>query len=247
MNLEEELKLATRAAREAGDYLRKISEVEILSNEGKDIKLVEDKKSEGIILHSLSQTKYPIISEETRTDSGPPEDGVKWIVDPLDGSLNFYRGIPNSVVSIALWEGDSPLIGVIYDFNRDDLYYGTAEMGHHLNNNKMVVSNITEKEKNEKAVICTGFPSNSDYSDKNLGIFVKKLQDFKKVRLLGSAALSLAYVASGKADAYHENGIMFWDVAAGLALVKFAKGKFEINKVNENQYNVFASNGKIEP
>ena len=75
---------------------------------------------------------------------------------------------------------------------------------------------------------------------------MKKVQDFKKVRLLGSAALSLAYVASGKADAYHEEGIMLWDVAAGLALVKASGGEFEMKGLGKNQFDIFASNGALQ-
>jgi myo-inositol-1(or 4)-monophosphatase len=116
-----------------------------------------------------------------------------------------------------------------------------------VNNIPMKVSEVAEK---NQAVLFTGFPSYSDFSKNGLENFVKKIQDFKKIRHIGSASLSLAYVASGKADAYYENGIMLWDVAAGLALVEAAGGKIEFtylkNSEKKYQYEVFASNDKIE-
>lgn len=239
--MKKELDIAIKASREAGNYLRDLDNIEVLTNREKDIKLKADKESEKIILKYLFKSDYPIISEETRSET--PNTGLRWIVDPLDGSLNFSRRIPNCVVSIALWKGLEPILGVIYDFNRNDLYYGIVGEGASLNDKRISVSDVLDK---ENAIICTGFPSKADYSTENLLGIVKKIQDFKKIRLLGSAALSLAYVSSGKADAYHEKGIMLWDVAAGLALVKAAGGEYEVNTVNENQYNVFANNGKIK-
>ncbi len=245
MNLEKELSLAIKSARRAGDYLRQLPETKVDKDFGKDIKLEADWNSNSLILDELRNSEYPILSEESSDKSFPGFDaGAYWIVDPLDGSLNFSRGMPNAVVSVALWEGFEPLLGVIYDFNRNDLYDSIPSLGiSRLNGRGMNVSRVTEK---EKAVLCTGFPSHTDYSEKHLLDFVKEVQQFKKVRLLGSAALSLAYVASGKADAYNEQGIMLWDVAAGLALVKSAGGDFTIEKgKGKYQFNVSASNGKI--
>ncbi|GIU68457.1 MAG: inositol phosphatase [Candidatus Parcubacteria bacterium] len=242
MSLEKELNLAIKTAKEAGNYLRSVyraSSPEILIDKDKDIKLKEDLKSEEIILYYLSKSKYTIISEHT---SKIFDSEFMWIVDPLDGSLNFSRGISNCAVSIALWKGLEPLLGIIYDFNRDEVYYGSINKGAYLNEKKISVSSIKNK---NNAIICTGFPSRLDYSTENLLEFVKKVQDFKKVRILGSASLSLAYVASGKAEVYYEKGIMLWDVAAGLVLVRSAGGNFKITKIGENQFDVWASNGKI--
>lgn len=239
--MKKELDIAIKASREAGNYLRDLDNIEVLTNREKDIKLKADEESEKIIFKYLFKSDYSIISEETRSET--PNTGLRWIVDPLDGSLNFSRGIPNASVSIALWDRESPLLGVIYDFNRDEMYYGTVNNGAYLNRKRISISDIVQK---KDAVICTGFPSKADYSTENLLGIVKKVQDFKKIRLLGSAALSLAYVACGRADAYHEKGIMLWDVAAGLALVKAGGGNFKIEKINENQFDVFASNGKIK-
>lgn len=243
MNFDKELSLAIRASKEAGNYFRNLSEIKILSNEGKDIKLKADEEAEQIILRHLSESKYPIISEETRAREKSLND-LEWIVDPLDGSLNFSRGIPNCVVSIALWKGLEPILGVIYDFNREELYSGIVGKGAHLNGKRTSVSNIREK---KDALICTGIAKKADYSDENLSDIVRKIQDFKKIRFLGSAALSLAYIASGKADVYSEDRILLWDVAAGLALVKAAAGEINFEKIQGNEFDVFASNGKIGP
>ncbi len=243
MNLEKELSLAIDAARQAGNYLKNVSGVEVLSNEAKDIKLREDKESEQIILSILSQGGYEIISEENSPGS-VLGDKPTWLIDPLDGSLNFSRGIPNCCVSIALWRRRSPILGVVYDINRNDLYHASVEAGSYINRERIMVSNISEK---GNAIICTGFPSGTDYSNTEYSLdFVRKIQDYKKVRLFGSAALSLAYVASGKADVYHERGIYLWDVAAGLALVKFAGGDFKMEPLNRNSFEVWASNGRID-
>ena len=242
MNLESELNLAIDSARQAGRYLKELSSVEVLSSKGKDIKLKADIESEQIILSILSQTGYKTISEE-QSPERVIEDDSTWVIDPLDGSLNFYRRIPSSAISIALWNGLEPLLGVVYDFNRDEIYSGVVGRGAYVNNQKISVSRTDSR---RDAIISIGFPSHSDHSKENLSAFIHKIQKFKKIRLLGSAALSLAYVASGKIDAYSERGIMLWDVAAGLALVKSAGGDFEIERVKGNQFNVWASNGKIK-
>ena len=95
----------------------------------------------------------------------------------------------------------------------------------------------------DKAVLCTGFPVNTDFSAENLMTFIQNIQQYKKIRLLGSAALSLAYVASGRADAYMENDIMIWDVAAGLAIVSGSGCSLSIrNGVKPNSLHVAVSN-----
>lgn len=244
MNLENELSIAINAAIQVGEFILKEKNKVVLSNLGKDIKLEADKISEKKILQYLSKSKYNVLSEET------PEKIIKnknsdlcWIIDPLDGSFNFYKGIPHTAVSISLWKGMEPLLGVIYDIHHKDLYSGIVGQEINLNGQKISVSNIEEK---SRAVLMTGFPTKLDYSGENLKEFIVRIQDFKKIRHIGSAALSLAYVASGKAEAYYEKDIMLWDVAAGLALVKAAGGDVDFKKTKGYQLEVFASNGKIK-
>ena len=244
MNLYSELDIAINAAKKAGEYLKNLNsdEIIVLSSVDKDIKLNTDKVAEKIIFNCLKNSNYKILAEEGGKLQ-ESESPLIWIVDPLDGSMNFSRGIPDNVVSIALWDRQKPLLGVIYDYNRDELYSGIVGIGAWMNDKKINVSNIQEK---NKGIVYSGFPSETNYSTEKLLKFVKKIQDFKKIRLIGSAALSLAYIACGKAEAYMEEGIMLWDVAAGLAIVKAAGGMINFKELDsENKCNVLASNGLI--
>jgi myo-inositol-1(or 4)-monophosphatase len=223
MEWQAELELAKQAAVAAGRRLKEIREGEptILSDHGRDIKLQADRDAEAIILEALSESGHPVLAEESGEHGDFETGATAWIVDPLDGTLNYSRGVPICCVSIGLATRQQPLAGVVYDFNRDELYSGIAGEGAWLNDIPMRVSGIDQP---AKAILTTGFPVNRDYSEGPLKDFVSRLQRFKKVRLLGSAALSLAYVACGRADAYAEEDIMYWDVAAGLALVLGAGG-----------------------
>lgn len=242
--LEKELELAKDTARQAGELLHLGTDMGVLSNYGKDIKTQLDSELESEIISRLSPSGYNILAEESgdRDKKSP----FTWVIDPIDGTFNFSRQIPHYSVSIALLKGFEPLLGVIYDVANNDLYSGIVGKGAWVNNLPMQVSDTDSK---DKAVLFTGFPSYSDFSRENLESFIRKIQEFKKIRHIGSASLSLAYVASGKADAYYENGIMLWDVAAGLALVEAAGGKTKYaplaNPKKKYQYEVSASNGKI--
>jgi len=215
----------------------------------RDIKIYADTEIESYIVSELRKySEYPILAEESGLSEQPLSIdnpvGYKWIVDPLDGSLNFSRGIPICCVSIALWQETNPLLGVIYDFNHDELFTGIVGSGAWLNSKAITVSKVSQK---SKAVICSGFPVSTNFSDLSLREFVNNVQIYKKVRMIGSAALSLAYVASGRVDCYIENDIKIWDVAAGLALVSAAGGS--VNCVpSKNKYilRVEASNGLID-
>lgn len=173
------------------------------------------------------------------------KEGFVWIVDPLDGSLNFLRGIPLSCISVGLWKNNKPLLGVVYDFNKKEIYSGIAGRVAWCNKKKIKVSRVLNK---KNAIICTGFPVSSDFSSKNIGIFIKQVQAYKKVRLFGSAALSLAYVAAGRIDAYYEKDIMIWDIAAGIAVVTGAGGAVRIKPSSiKNAFIVYASNNHFRP
>ena len=137
-----------------------------------------------------------------------------------------------------------PLLGVIYDFNNDDLYVGDSiNNSTTVNNIKIHVSDIQNK---QDGVLITGLPFNTDYSDKALGKLISDMQTWKKVRMIGSAAMASCYVASGKADLYQENGIYLWDILAGAAIVESAGGKAVIKNIKEDfQVDVIFSNSKI--
>ncbi|MFO7997095.1 MAG: inositol monophosphatase family protein [Dehalococcoidia bacterium] len=244
------LTIVEKASLIAGDYLSANREnISVESQYGKDIKLSVDRAAESLILDALrEETDFAILSEEEGQSRGNSHDResdkLRWIVDPLDGSLNFFRGIPICCVSIALWEENKPILGAIYDFNRQELFTGIAGAGAWLNGHSIEPSKIiTENE----AVLFTGFPAKADYSSQALSNYVFQVRVFKKVRLLGSAALSLAYVAAGRGDAYFERDIMLWDVAAGLAILSGAGGNYYMRKTHRgNAYEVYATNGSLK-
>lgn len=216
--------------------------LDIKADLSRDIKIKADYKLEEFIIGALSsQSDYTILSEESRyLNELKTDDTYRWIVDPLDGSLNFSREIPICCISIGLWRGREPILGVIYDFNRNESFTGIVGEGAWLNGLPVQVSKVREE---SKAVLCTGFPVDTNFSTESLIEFTKSVQKYKKVRLLGSAALSLAYVSCGRADYYYENNIKIWDVAAGLALVKAAGGRISFKSSNiQNALLVKAAN-----
>ena len=219
------LALAERAAREGGRVLASIprSSTVITADTRRDVKLEADRLSEDRIVEIITaESSAPVLAEE-RAHEAPSVAvaGVRWIVDPLDGTMNYLLGIPFCCVSVALWDGDEPLVSVVYDFGRDEMFSAVAGEGAWLNGSSMTVGSAPV----ERAVLCTGFPAGTDFGRGELSRFVLQVRKFRKVRLLGSAALSLAYVAAGRTDAYYERDIRIWDVAAGLGLVQAAGGE----------------------
>jgi len=237
--------LAARVANDAAAFLRSYRHTaeDVLMEEGKDIKIAADKKAEEIIVARLMQeSPFGILSEEAGEMVGASNE-YQWIVDPLDGSLNFSRGIPLVAVSIGLWKGDEPVLGVIADVFGNQLYGGIVGEGAWVNGAPAVVSRVMQP---EKGVIITGFPSHGDFSQDALLPFVQEIQRFKKVRLIGSAALSIAYVAAGFCDVYKERGIHLWDIAAGAAIAIAAGGAVvRMDEIAAHRYDVIVTNGVI--
>ncbi|MEE9380543.1 MAG: inositol monophosphatase [Hyphomonadaceae bacterium] len=238
------LTLAEAAAREAGAALagRGKDFQGITSEIGHDIKLVADKAAEDMILKRLGEgSDHAILSEE---EGWVGEAGsTAWVVDPLDGSSNYNREIPICAVSIALIENDRPVLGVIYDFNHDELYAGGKGLGATLNGKPMSVSDISET---SKATLVTGFPTYRDYSDEALAQTARDFARWKKIRMIGSATLSTAWVACGRADAYSEESTMLWDIAAGAALIEAAGGRvFYSDGPIDKPMTVSADNGAL--
>lgn len=242
------LQIAKETAITAGGLLKEQyfqQKIQINIERGRDIKLQSDLDAEKIIINSLiNQTDFSILSEEAGLIQGNSNE-YTWIVDPLDGSLNFSRGIKMNCISIGLWKNRKPVLGVIYDFISDEMFEGICGKAAYLNGHSICVSQIAEV---NKSIICTGFPVYRSFEDSSLFDFLKTIQSFKKVRLLGSAAISLALVAKGSVEAYAEEGIALWDVAAGIALVEAAGGKcdFSFCEESKNHLNIVATNGKIK-
>ena len=245
IDLETELKVAKSAALAAGEILKtKKSDlnVETFSSE-RDIKLEADVVAETLIKEIIQdESNIPILAEESGKSSENLGD-IFWVIDPLDGTANYSRNIPICCVSIALIKNLIPVIGVIYDFNNNDLYIGSSEQEAMLNDKKISVSQTSKK---HDGILVTGLPNATDYSDQAMINMVKDFQGWRKVRMIGSAAMASAYVASGKADVYKELGTYLWDIAAGAAIVNAAGGTANILNQKDNfQVDVFFSNSKI--
>lgn len=229
--MDNDIRIMINAARAAGRSLKTNRHRWniVTADMAHDVKLQADREAESIIIKILqSKTDYPILTEETGDIAGDGGNGLRWIIDPLDGTVNYSTGIPLSAVSIGLWRKNNPVYGVIYDFWRNELFEGGPATGSFLDKKPIQISGTT---KPEQAILTTGFPSGDDFNEKSLRRFIESVKKFKKIRLIGSAALSLAYVACGRVDAYVEEGIMLWDVAAGAAIIKGAGGKAKISSI----------------
>ncbi|MGA9348248.1 MAG: inositol monophosphatase [Anaerolineae bacterium] len=245
------LHLAEATALLAGHYLKHKQDnwQNLEKAVGHDVKVSADRMAEELIVEQLcTGSNIEVFSEESGRvrDRGANDDKTElyWVVDPLDGSLNYHQGMSLCAVSIALYQGWDAILGVVYDFNHDELFSGLVGVGAWLNQSPIKPSDVSEV---SSAVLGTGFPVNTDFSSSSLSRFVGQVQRFRKVRLLGSAALSLCYVACGRLDAYREDNIMFWDVAAGCALVQAAGG--EVKMINTSRIDeparVIAANGRL--
>jgi len=223
------LQIAKSAALLAGDYLKEqqAKSLKILSNNARDLKLQVDIDAEEIIKQHINQkSSFPILAEESGMNG--EHDEFFWVVDPLDGTSNFLRNIPISCVSISLMQGLTPALGAIFDFNNSDLYCAHKDSKAYVNDMEISVSSLNLK---KESTLVTGIPAKDNYSDAEFKNMISDFQSWKKIRMIGSAAMASVYVASGKAEAYKENGIFLWDIAAGAAIVEAAGGKISISNL----------------
>ena len=234
------LKTAINTAKKAGKFLisNKNKAKKVLTEEGRDIKLELDRECENLIREELKTTNISILGEELGDDN--IENTIKWVIDPIDGTANYFRGIDLCCISIALMKGMKSKIGVIYNFNTDEIFYASSGNGAYLNEEKIEVSDISDI---SKASLFTGFPASESIESQSQ--FLKNFKDWKKIRMFGSAALSCAYVASGRGDYYAEKGVYIWDFAAGICLVEEAGGKAEFSLIDDDRYSVKFSNGML--
>ena len=218
-------KLAGKNLREAGAQLR-----DVRSAIGRDVKLQADVDSEALIRRELAaRTGLPVIGEEEGGDEQLLERVEPfWVVDPLDGTYNFLRGVPVCCVSIALMRGGDFVLGVIHDFNRDETFSGGEGFGMMINDEKITPAWETER---SKATLQTGLTTAQSYSEEALKEFAKIAGSYKKTRAIGSAATALAWVAAGRCDVYHETSIRLWDIAAGVAMIRAGGGEAKIKQL----------------
>lgn len=237
----DELHDAIDAAKLAGELLKNNFRCSknIDSSLGKDIKLELDRKAEELVKSRLrSSTNFPILAEES-DNSNIDRSSYHWIVDPLDGTYNYFRGNNNCAVSIALWKGDEPILGVIYNFQKEDLLFGCVGDGAYLNGEKLYIKKSCDI---KQGALATGFPVSLSFKEDKVKKFTKTVNEFKKVRMVGSAAMSLYGVAVGYYDCYWEDSIMLWDVAAGLAVLQSLGGGYSISPTGKSFcYDVVAS------
>lgn len=234
-----EFECAKNLAKKVGDFLidQEIKSVNSLS--GRDIKLKLDQDAEAIILTELkSSFKHAILSEEIGVVGEIKSNKPYWIIDPIDGTMNYSRDCPLACVSIALWVNEDPIFGVVYDFYRQELFSGMVGKGAWLNGLVIKPSGINEK---SNAILATGFPTYLDLNDENLGEFMMNVRRYKKIRMFGTAALSLCYLASGRVDGYHEKNIKLWDIAAGIAINAALNIEYKI--INLQNYSTDTSVG----
>lgn len=219
--------IALRAARQASqNMLRSMDRLDVLTVEEKgrnDLVSEVDRDAEAVIIEAIHKAfpDHGIRGEEH--GDAYPEGEYNWIIDPLDGTLNYLQGIPHFCISIAAMKGNQFEHGVIVDPTRNEEFVASRGSGAQLNGKRI---RVTSKPRFDNAVISTGIPPGS-LAD-GLDRYMESLKYFtgqaRAVRRLGSAALDLAYVAAGRVDAFFEPGLQPWDIAAGVLLVREAGG-----------------------
>lgn len=241
------LDAAEKAARAAGKLLRKNFQQPQRVNTvaAHDIKLEIDVQVQELITKLLFKEfpKHALYGEEGTV--GDPSSEHQWIVDPLDGTVNYFYGIPHFCVSIALRFRNEVMVGVIYDPIRREMWKGQKGETSKLNGNPVHVSDRADL---AEAVVSIGLAKTAETIDTNFPLLQQMIHRVRKCRVLGSAALDLAYVACGRLDAYIEQGISLWDIAAGWLLVENAGGTVDL-RPRENmkdKYSIIASNGLID-
>jgi myo-inositol-1(or 4)-monophosphatase len=210
-----------------------------------DIKLEIDVQAQELIGNLLLNEfpAHPLYGEEGI--AGDQSSDHQWIVDPLDGTVNYFYGIPHFCVSIALRLHKQIVVGVIYDPIRNETWTGQRGEVSKLNGAPIHVSDRAEL---AETVVSIGLAKTGETINTNFPLLQQMIHRVRKCRVLGSAALDMAYVACGRFDAYIETGISLWDIAAGALLVENAGGTVDL-RPRENmkdKYSIVASNGLID-
>jgi myo-inositol-1(or 4)-monophosphatase len=241
------LDAAIKAARAAGALVRENfgRPLKVNVEEAHDIKLELDVRSQALITDLLLE-KFPdhaILGEEGSAKNSTTE--FEWVIDPIDGTVNYFYAIPHFCISIALREKGVIIVGVIYDPMRDELWHVELGGKAYLNNQPIQVSRSTDI---SQSVVSVGMSKTTAELEVGLSILQSLLTRARKCRMMGSAALDLAYVATGRFDAYIERSVNWWDIAAGVLLVNCAGGRLDIapSAIQNGKLSVIAWNGKID-
>ena len=229
--------------------IRDFGEIEKLQVSEKspgDFVTASDKRVEKVLIGELEKSEYSFLTEETGSIDGKYKD-KRWIIDPIDGTFNFLNGLPHFAISIAYEENQKIISGIIYDPIKNEMFGAHKGSGAYLNNTRMRVSNKSEF---RNSCLVTGGPkSTSKIKDKILDEYKKvSMKTNSHIRKSGSAALDLAYVAAGRYDGYWQREINYWDIAAGIILIKESGGF--INPIKEKDFtgkriDIVATNSKI--
>jgi len=239
------LAAAVKAARAAGKIMHANwhKPKHVNSAEAHDLKLELDVQCQKLIEKLLRRAfpEIPLLGEEGI--SGDVTAEYRWVVDPIDGTVNYFFGLPHAAVSIALQRREESVVGVIYDPFTNELW--TAVRGGKTKLNGKVVR-ASQRARLDESIIAVGFSKDKENLDISLPHVNRLARRVKKIRILGSAALELAYIATGRLDAYIERRINLWDVAAGSLLVECAGGEFYARPVpGKFRYTMCADNGKL--
>ena len=246
------INVMVKACRKASKILiRDFGEIEKLQVSLKgpgDFVTASDKKVEKILIEELQKARpnYSILSEEIGEINN--DISFKWIIDPIDGTANFLHGIPHFAISIGLEHDKEIICGIIYDPIKDEMFVAEKGQGSYLNNQRMRVS---ARSKLQNCIIFTGGPKRES---KNRDLSLKEYNNFSSkvlipIRKLGSASLDMAYVAAGRCDGFWQRNLNYWDIAAGIIIVKEAGG-FVTDFYGKNEYiqnkTILVSNSKID-
>ena len=241
------IKACMKASR---SLIRDFGEIENLQVSTKgpgDFVTSADKRTEKILIEELQRAhpEYGIITEETGIINKSNTE-KRWVIDPIDGTMNFLNGIPQFAISIGYEEKGEIICGVIFNPIINEMFIAEKGNGAYLNNSRIRVSN---KNKIKDALLVTGGPKgNSKIKNKIFSEYINVSNNVSNVRKFGSAALDIAYVACGRFDGYWQRELNYWDIAAGIIILKEAGGFinfFEEDKDNPLKKNIIASNSNI--
>ena len=247
-----QINIITKACMKASrSLIRDFGEIENLQVSSKgpgDFVTSADKRTEKIIIQELQKAHpdYGIITEESKIINKANTDN-RWIVDPIDGTMNFLNGVPQFAISIGYEEKNEIKCGVIFDPIKNEMFYAEKGKGAYLNDSRIRVSN---KKKLKDSLLVTGGPKHSSkIKEEIFSEFIKVSKSvLSPIRKFGSAALDIAYVASGRFDGYWQRELNYWDIAAGLVILKEAGGLvnfFEKDNEAPLKRNILASNSNI--
>ena len=229
--------------------IRDFGEIEKLQVSEKgpgDFVTASDKRAEKIIIGELEKSEYSFLTEESGVIEGKNKD-KRWIIDPIDGTFNFLNGLPHFAISVAYEENGEIVSGIIFDHIKNEMFSAEKGNGAYLNNSRIRVSNKSDF---QNSCLVTGGPNSRSKKKEAVLEEYKQLsmKIFAHIRKSGSAALDMAYVGAGRYDGYWQKELNYWDIAAGIIIVKESGGFVESKKWEEfgkEKVDIIASNSKI--